>query len=185
MELGWIALLGLSIGLAMDAFAVAVAVGMTLNTVTPQHVFRLAFHFGLFQFLMPISGWLAGEQIATQIGQYGAWVAFALLGYVGGKMLWEAHSEKNSESTGDPTRGLKLLTLSIATSLDALAVGMSMALVGVSVWLPSVVIGVITAGMTAVGITFGSKIGARWEYWAEIAGGIVLILIGFSILWRG
>ena len=185
MELSWLALLGLSVGLAMDAFAVAVAAGMAVDAVTPRHVFRLGFHFGLFQFMMPIVGWLAGEQLAASISGYDHWVAFALLDYVGGKMLWEARGKKNAEGNSDPTRGLRLLTLSVATSIDALAVGMSMAFMGVSVWFPSVVIGVVTATLTAVGITFGGRIGSRWGRWAEVAGGIVLILIGFKVLLVG
>lgn len=185
MELSWLALLGLSVGLAMDAFAVAIAAGMTLDTVTPRHVFRLGFHFGLFQFLMPIIGWLAGERLATQISGYDHWVAFALLSYVGGKMLWEARGEKSPLSNNDPTRGLSLLTLSVATSIDALAIGISMAFLGVSVWFPSVVIGLVTATLTAIGITFGGRIGPRWGRWAEVAGGIVLIALGLKVLLTG
>ena len=97
MELSWLALLGLSVGLAMDAFAVAVAAGMAVEAVTPRHVFRLAFHFGLFQFMMPIIGWLAGERLAARIDGYGNWLACVLLGYVGGKMLWEARGTKDAE----------------------------------------------------------------------------------------
>jgi manganese efflux pump family protein len=182
MELTWLSLLGLSVGLAADAFAVAVAAGLVIDEITPRHVFRLGFHFGLFQFMMPIVGWLAGEQLAAYLGGYAPWLAFGLLGYVGGKMLWEARREKNAESGKDPTRGLTLLTLSLATSLDALAVGVSMALVGVSVWAPSVIIGLVTAALTAAGISLGGRIGSRWARWAEAAGGIVLILIGLKVL---
>jgi putative Mn2+ efflux pump MntP len=182
MELSWLALLALSVGLAMDAFAVAVATGLAIQAVTPRHIFRLGFHFGLFQFMMPILGWLAGGQLSNYLQDYDHWLAFVLLSYVGGKMLVEAFSEKDESSDSDPTRGLKLVTLSVATSLDALAVGMSMALLGVSVWLPSVVIGLVAALLTAVGITFGSRIGSRWGRWAEVAGGVVLILIGLRVL---
>ena len=91
------ALLGIAVGLAMDAFAVSVAAGLAVDAVTPRHVFRLGFHFGLFQFMMPIIGWLAGEQLAAYFGDYDHWVAFALLAYVGGKMLWEARGEKKAE----------------------------------------------------------------------------------------
>jgi putative Mn2+ efflux pump MntP len=182
MELSWLSLLGLALGLAMDAFAVAVATGMTIRAVTSRHVFRLAFHFGLFQFLMPIVGWLAGSQLAGHIGKYNHWLAFALLAYVGGVMLWEAASGSNDDNAGDPTRGLRLMTLSIATSIDALAVGMSMAFVGVSAWFPSIVIGLVTATLTAVGFTFGNRIGSRWGRWAEVVGGLVLLLIGFRLL---
>jgi len=185
MELNWLALLGLSVGLAADAFAVAVATGLVLDTVTPRHVFRLGFHFGLFQFMMPIVGWLAGEQLATHLGGYDRWLAFVLLGYVGGKMLWEARHEKDADTSKDPIRGFTLLTLSLATSLDALAVGLSMAFLGVSVLFPSVVIGVVTATLTMIGIALGSRIGSRWAHWAEGAGGIVMILIGLKVLLTG
>jgi manganese efflux pump family protein len=182
MELSWLALLALSVGLAMDALAVAVAAGLTIGTVTPRHVFRLGFHFGLFQFMMPIIGWLAGESLTAYIDGYDCWLAFALLGYVGGKMLWEARGPRDPENSNDPTRGLRLVTLSVATSIDALAVGMSMALLGVSVWFPSVVIGAVTAALTAVGISFGAQIGSRWGRWAEVTGGLVLILLGLKFL---
>ena len=177
----WLNLLGISVGLAMDAFAVSIATGLGLARVTPRHTFRLAFHFGLFQFLMPIIGWLAGQQLSLYIHHYDHWVALGLLSFVGCKMLWEGVAGKESNSNTDPTRGLMLLTLSLATSIDALAVGVSMALLGVSVWLPSVVIGLITATLSAIGITFGGRFGTRWEHWAEIAGGCVLILIGIKI----
>ena len=185
MNLSPLNLLGIAVGLAMDAFAVSIAAGLAVASVTPRHVFRMSFHFGLFQFLMPVIGWLVGKQLAAYVGQYGGWVAFGLLVYVGGRMLWEAHCEKKADDQRDPTRGLMLVTLSIATSLDALAVGVSMALLGVSVWIPAVVIGIITAALSAVGITFGGRIGPRWERWAEVAGGIVLLAIGLKILCMG
>jgi manganese efflux pump family protein len=181
----WLSLLGIAVGLAMDAFAVSIAAGLAVASVTPRHVFRISFHFGLFQFMMPIIGWLAGGQLTAYFGRYNRWAAFALLAYVGGRMLWEAHREKQADRERDPTRGLTLVTLSIATSLDALAVGVSMALLGVSIWIPSVVIGIITAALSAVGITFGGRIGPRWERWAEAAGGIVLIAMGAKVLWLG
>jgi manganese efflux pump family protein len=186
MDLSWLSLLGIAVGLSMDAFAVSVAAGLMVESVTPRHVFRIGFHFGLFQFMMPVIGWLAGGQLAAYFGDYDHWIAFALLAYVGGRMLWEARSEKKAEKSGrDPTRGLMLVTLSVATSLDALAVGVSMAFMGVSVWFPAVVIGIVTATLSAIGITFGGRIGPRWECWAEAAGGIVLILIGLKVLFLG
>ncbi len=182
MELSWLSILALSVGLAMDAFAVAIAAGLTIDPVTPRHVFRLGFHFGLFQFMMPVIGWLAGGKLTTYVHAYAHWVAFVLLAYVGGKMLAEAFLPEKERQTSDPTRGLRLVTLSVATSIDALAVGMSMALLGVSVWLPSIVIGIVAAALTVVGMTFGNRIGSRWGRWAEVAGGLVLILLGLKFL---
>lgn len=175
-------LLGIALGLAMDAFAVSIAVGLSLNEVTPRHTFRLAFHFGLFQFLMPVIGWLGGTQLADSIGPYDHWLAFGLLGFVGGKLLWEARCDEKPDCQADPTRGLVLVTLSLATSMDALAVGLSMAFMQVSVWGPSVVIGLVAATLTAFGIRFGSKLGCRWGRWAEVAGGVILLFIGVHIL---
>ncbi len=182
--MNWPTLLGIAVGLAMDAFAVSIAAGLTVDRVTPRHTFRLAFHFGLFQFMMPVLGWLAGRELAALIAAYDHWVAFALLAYVGGKMLWESGRQHQPENRSDPTRGLTLVTLSVATSIDALAVGLSLAFLrpGQSVWGPSVVIGLVAAAFTAVGITFGSRIGAKWGRWAEALGGVVLLGIGLRIL---
>jgi manganese efflux pump family protein len=177
-----LSILGIAVGLSMDAFAVSVVAGLGLAQVTYRHVFRIAFHFGLFQFLMPILGWLAGMQLADYIEAYDHWIAFGLLSYVGGKMLWEARHERKPGAGVDPTRGLMLVTLSLATSIDALAVGLSMALLGVEILLPSIIIGVVTASLCTAGILFGARIGSRWSRYAEIAGGIILIAIGLRIV---
>jgi putative Mn2+ efflux pump MntP len=175
-------LIGIAIGLSMDAFAVSLAAGLTLGKVTPRHTFRLTFHLGLLQFLMPILGWLAGREIASEIREYDHWLAFALLGFVGAKMLYDGWRGESAETRSDPTRGLMLVTLSLATSIDALAVGLSMALLDVSVWFPAIVIGAVAAGLTAIGISFGQLIGSRVGRWAEVAGGCVLIFIGIRIV---
>jgi putative Mn2+ efflux pump MntP len=166
----------------MDAFAVAVAAGLTVHRLTGRHVFRLAWHFGLFQFMMPVLGWFAGRTVSSRIAAYDHWVAFALLAAVGAKMLHDAFAHGDDKPRSDPTRGLRLVTLSVATSLDALAVGLSMAFLDVSIWLPSAVIGVVAAGMTTVGLCFGSRLGRRMRHWAEGTGGVVLVLIGLRIL---
>jgi putative Mn2+ efflux pump MntP len=175
-------ILVIAVGLSMDAFAVSIATGLALEEVTPRHAFRISFHFGLFQFLMPVIGWLAGLKLAGYIQEWDHWVAFGLLAFVGGKMLWEARQLKDERSANDPTRGVTLVTLSIATSIDALAVGLTMAFLGVSVWIPSVIIGLVAALFSSFGIRFGGKIGSRWSRIAEVGGGIVLILIGLNIL---
>ena len=182
MELGWLNIIGIALGLAMDALAVAVATGIALPKITHRHVFRLAFHFGLFQFLMPILGWLAGRTIFGFIGVAAPWIAFGLLAFVGGKMLWEAWHSQDAHQRPDPTRGWTLVTLSVATSIDALAIGLSMAFLRVSIWAPSVVIGVVAAALTAVGLVFGGRIGPRFGRVAETAGGLVLIGIGVKAL---
>jgi putative Mn2+ efflux pump MntP len=174
-------LLLLALGLAMDAFAVSIAAGLLLARVTARHTFRMAFHFGLFQFLMPVAGWCAGRWISGWVSAWDHWIALVLLSYVGGKMLWESRKGEPSGDARDPTRGWMLVTLSIATSVDALAVGFSLAMLEVSIWFPSLVIGLVAATLSAVGILFGGRIGARWGRGALIAGGAVLILIGLKI----
>ena len=166
----------------MDAFAVSIVAGLTLQRVTPRHTFRLAFHFGLFQCLMPIFGWMAGKEVEVFITAYDHWVAFLLLTIVGGKMLVDAWKGESEQKHGDPTRGLLLLTLSLATSIDALAVGLSMAFMRVSVWGPAVVIGIVAGSLSAIGITFGTRLGTRVGRWAEVCGGCILVLIGVKIV---
>jgi putative Mn2+ efflux pump MntP len=176
-------LLGTSLGLAMDAFAVSIATGVTVPRVTARHTFRMAFHFGLFQFLMPVLGWLAGREVADWIGSYDHWIAFVLLALVGARMVWEARRADQAEAHGDPTRGWMLVALSIATSLDALAVGFGMALVWAdSIWLPALAIGLVAGSLSTVGIVFGGRLGTGWGRWAKLVGGCVLVAIGVRIV---
>jgi manganese efflux pump family protein len=179
--MSWITVLGIALGLAMDAFAVSIASGLKLGHASVRHVFRLSFHFGLFQFLMPVIGWYVGTQVAEPIGTIDHWIAFGLLAFIGGRMLWEALGSHEQSAPRDPTRGLSLVTLSVATSIDALGAGFGLALLEESIWTASATIGVVTAVLTGVGIRFGSRLGTRWGQRAEIAGGCVLILIGLRI----
>jgi putative Mn2+ efflux pump MntP len=120
--MGIITILGLAVALAMDAFAVALGTALTLPTLTRRHLFRLGWHFGLFQALMPLIGWLAGRTIQKWIVSVDHWIAFGLLVFVGGRMVWEAIHSEDRPDRGDPTRGWSLIMLSVATSIDALAV---------------------------------------------------------------
>lgn len=180
--LPWLTLAGLAFGLAMDALAVAIAVGLTLGEVTGRQTFRLAFHFGLFQFLMPLLGWAAGTGLTHWIAHYDHWLAFLVLAYVGGRMIWEARKPKEIRFPSDPTRGWMLVTLSVATSLDAFAVGLGWGMVEENLWLGAIVIGVVAGLMTMLGLRYGSRLGARWGRRAETAGGLLLVLIGLKIL---
>ena len=182
MDLSWLGiLLGLPSAWRWTPLRCRSPPGMAVDAVTPRHVFRLGFHFGLFQFMMPIVGWLAGQAIGGLHRRLRPLGGVRVAGLRRRQdALGSLERRRSRESNSDPTRGLRLVTLSVATSIDALAVGMSMAFLGVSVWLPSVVIGMVTATLTTIGITFGSRIGSRWGRWAEVAGGIVLILIGFK-----
>jgi putative Mn2+ efflux pump MntP len=176
--------LGLALALAMDAFAVSLGLGLSLRPASSGQTFRLAFHFGLFQFLMPVLGWAAGETLIRHIEKYDHWVAFALLLGVGGKMIFESlRPEPGLESKrSDPTRGVSLLALSVATSLDALAVGLSLAALRVAIVFPAVVIGIVAYAMTVLGVKIGPALGRIIGRRAELLGGVILILIGIKIL---
>jgi len=176
-------LTALAVALAMDAFAVALGVGVSVSPLTGRHFFRLGFHFGLFQALMPIIGWLAGRSVQQYIVDYDHWVAFALLAAIGGHMIYEACQPDDQDTpAGDPTRGMKLVLLAIATSIDALAVGLSLAVIGTSVWFPALVIGLVAGAFTIVGMLLGRRIGDAWGPRVEVAGGLILILIGVRIV---
>jgi putative Mn2+ efflux pump MntP len=183
--MGLAAIFAIAVALAVDAFAVALAAGVSLCQVSRRQLFRLSWHFGIFQAGMNILGWVGGLTVRASIEALDHWVAFCLLAFVGGKMIVEAVREEHEagEAT-DPTRGRMLVTLSVATSIDSLAVGLSFAVLGISVWLPAAIIGIVAAVLTAVGLRLGcilgaaSRLGAR----AEIAGGLVLLAIGVKIL---
>lgn len=175
-------IVGIAFGLSMDALAVSIAAGIFIRQVTGRHVFRLAFHFGLFQALMPIIGWSAGKTFAAAVAAWDHWVAFGILTVIGLKMAGEGVKDEDQHLTKDPSRGVTLLSLSIATSIDALAVGFSFSLLDVSIWLPSAIIGLITGTLSALGVLFGMRIGNRWRRGAALCGGIVLILIGLNLL---
>ncbi len=177
---------GLAVGLAMDAFAVAVSTGMVLPEITRRHYFRLSFHFGLFQGLMPLLGWGAGRTFASYITSADHWIAFGLLSLIGGRMIYESFSS-GGEIGGtavkkDPTRGLNLVVLSVATSVDAFAIGLSLALLGVKIVLPALAIGMITGLITFLGMKLGKHLGSFLGNWIEKIGGLILIGIGIKIL---
>lgn len=187
--------LAVAVGLGMDAMSVSMGIGVTWNG--PRQKFRLAWHMGLFQFMMPVLGWLAGKQLAGVLATYGAYVAAVLVFAVGGKMLYEAlkshpgavaegiehEAEHLAHKPKDPTKGWSLMVLSVATSLDALVVGFSLGLQGQAIWLTSLIIGVVAAAMALAGVTVGQKIGERFGKPAEIFGAVVLMLLGVSFLW--
>lgn len=181
--MGLASLLILALALAMDAFAVAMVSGLTIGPLRGRQVFRLSFHFGLFQALMPVIGWAAGRAVHRYIAAIDHWVAFGLLGFVGARMILGAFGpEGEKRARTDPTRGWSLVMLSVATSIDALAVGLSLAMTGSGILTPALIIGVVAAGLTAVGMVVGRKVGTLWGKRVEIAGGLILIGIGVKIL---
>jgi manganese efflux pump family protein len=176
-------LIGIALGLAMDAFAVSIGVGLTLKQVDARQTFRLAFHFGLFQAFMPVIGWLAGLTIESWIAPVDHWIAFGLLAAVGGKMIYESFRDEDERGgPPDPTKGASLVILSVATSIDALAVGLSLAVLEVDIWYPAVVIGIVAGILTTLGIRLGSRFGARFGRRMETVGGLILLAIGAQIL---
>jgi putative Mn2+ efflux pump MntP len=175
-------ILMIAVGLAMDAFAVSLGAGTSGQATGGRAAFRLSFHFGLFQFMMPVIGWFLGRGIAPLISSVDHWIAFGLLVFVGVRMIRSGCTPDGASSAADPSRGLSLAMLSIATSIDALAIGLSLAMLRVRIWYPSVVIGVVTGGLSLLGIRVGARLGARFGKHMEVAGGAILTLIGLRIL---
>jgi putative Mn2+ efflux pump MntP len=176
-------LFGIAVALAMDAFAVALGTGLTLPKLTGRHLFRFGFHFGLFQALMPMIGWAAGRGLRTTIEAYDHWIAFVLLAVIGVRMCYGALTRADEESEQkDPTRGWSLIMLSIATSIDALAVGLTLAMLGSPIFIPALVIGLICAILTIAGMYLGRKISKSWGPKVEFLGGLILLGIGIKIL---
>jgi manganese efflux pump family protein len=177
-------ILGIAFALAMDAFAVSIAMGLALRPATGGQILRLASTFGLFQFGMCTGGWAAGETVVKHIGRYDHWLAFLLLLIVGGRMITESfrHDKDEGPKRRDPTTGAALLVLGVATSLDSLAVGLSLAALRASILFPAAVIGVVAFGMTVIGMKLGPALGKVFGRRAELFGGLVLIAIGIKIL---
>ena len=176
-----IVLLGIS--LAMDAFAVSITTGITLKDLRWKHAVKVGLFFGGFQFLMPLLGYLAGSTISVYIEEIDHWIAFGLLAFIGGKMLWECiHPGKEGEVAADPTATGKLFVLAIATSIVALAVGICLALLKANIWVCSSCIGIITFCLSVVGVMLGKKLGERFQKGAGFVGGVVLVCIGVKIL---
>jgi len=179
-------ILGIAFALAVDAFAVSLGISTALGQTTKTQRLRLAFYFGFFQFLMPILGWSAGQGVQKYIQSFDHWVAFGLLLLIGGKMIYESFElgKKEKKYDSDPTKGLSLLLLSVATSIDALAVGLSIALLGVGIIYPAVVIGLVAFILTLVGMKIGALLRNLVRKRGELLGGVILLIIGLVILFE-
>ncbi len=181
-------ILGIAVALAMDVFAVSIATGICMRQVSARQTFRLCWHFGLFQALMPVIGWAIGTSIKGYVDAYAHWVAFFLLSLIGLNMLKEAVKANDDEaacvSRKDATKGITMVMLSVATSIDALAVGLSMSMLRVSIFYPAVIIGIVAGFFTIVGLHVGKRVSRiSWlSTSAEIIGGLVLLIIGLNIL---
>jgi putative Mn2+ efflux pump MntP len=179
----FITVCGIGIGLAMDTFAISIATGGIYRQLHIKHALRMALFFGGFQALMPLLGWFAGEKLSGLISAYDHWVAFGLLVFIGGKMIYEAFEIKDVESRPqDPSNLAVLLTLSIATSIDALVVGITLTLVTKFILSAVLLIGIITFAISFLGWHLGKRAGHLFENKIEILGGLTLIGIGLKIL---
>ena len=180
--MGLIELILVAIGLSMDAFAVSVCNAMTVNNLRLRDAAKFGLFFGFFQALMPLIGWAAGKTFSSYVTAFDHWVAFVLLAFIGGKMIYDASCGCEDEASENPLSFKVLFVLAIATSIDALAVGITFAFMQMSI-LPSVLlIGAITFLISTMGALIGKKAGDALGNKAEIAGGIILILIGAKIL---
>lgn len=180
----FIGILLIALALAVDAFAVALSTGVVLPRIGFREIFRLAWHFGLFQSLMNILGWAGGLAFRSLIQAFDHWIAFLLLAFVGIRMIVEALRSGDDEQKTNPTRGKTLIVLSVATSIDSLAVGLSFSMLKISIWLPALIIGIVAAAMTVAGLLLGRFVRrARLLGSAtEILGGMVLLAIGIRVL---
>ncbi len=171
-----------AIALGCDAFAVGLGVGTRF--CSPRQVFRLSFHFGLFQFLMPLLGWFLGKNLSGIALQWGPWIAAGLLFFIGAKMAYESFQTKEPEACeiADPTRGLSLVVLSLATSVDALGVGISLGIMGHNLFLSALCIGLVACAMTWIAMKLGNRLTQKFGRRMEMAGAFILIAIALRLL---
>ena len=172
----------IAFGLAMDAFAVSITSGLTIKHSKISNTLKIAMFFGSFQAFMPVIGWLAGLSLIDLISGFDHWAAFLLLNLIGCKMIYESIKIQPNEKSANPLGIQVLLILSIATSIDALAVGLSFAFLEIFIATPVIVIGAVTFLLSFLGVHFGNKLGHFFEKKIEVLGGLILISIGVKIL---
>lgn len=172
----------IAVGLAMDAFAVSITSGTTIRKMQIRHAMLIASFFGVFQAVMPFIGWNLGQWARPFIASVDHWAAFALLGFVGGKMIYEARAERDEEALRDPLDLYVLFMLAVATSIDALAVGISLSFLELSILGPVLIIGLVTFLFSFAGVYIGNMFGHFFERRLEVLGGLMLIGIGVKIL---
>ena len=180
--MGLITIIIIAVGLAMDAFAVSIVSGSACKQLKVKHALRTALFFGGFQAFMPLIGALAGLSLKEYIANYDHWMAFGLLSAVGGKMIYESFKIKSVEGNFDPSNIFVLLVLSIATSIDALAIGITLSLITSSIVTAVIIIGLVTFVLSYLGVFIGKKSGHFFESKIEALGGLVLIALGLKIL---
>ena len=184
--MGYLELALIGVGLSMDAFAVSVCKGLSMRKVDKKYMFVLAAFFGGFQALMPALGWLLGSQFQSYITAIDHWIAFILLGFIGGKMILEAVKEWNEEDIVEvkdqPLDHRNMFVLAVATSIDALAVGITFAFLDTPILEAITIIGITTMIISIVGVVIGNYFGGKYKHKAELVGGIILVLLGVRIL---
>ncbi len=182
--MGYLEVIFIAFALAIDAFAVSFAAGSYFGKANGRQKFRLSFHFGLFQFLMPIAGWFAGSEIVTVIEDYDHWIAFAILMVIGLKMIKDSFDGEEGKVSKDISKGFSLINLSVATSIDALAVGFGIGILNGDIFIPSIVIGIVAASMSLLGIKLGERISLKFGSRVAAFGGVILVLIGLNIVFE-
>ena len=175
-EIGMVA-----VALGCDAFAVGLGTGVQF--CAPRQVFRLSFHFGFFQFMMPLIGWVLGRHVLGWTQRLAPWIGFGLLFFIGSKMVYEGiGSQSHGRECSDPTRGLSLIMLSLATSIDALGVGFTLGVLGQGLLFAAMCIGITAGGMTWLAMKLGNRLSGKFAHRMEIFGGTILIVIAFKLL---
>ncbi len=177
----FIVALGYALSLAMDALAVSISMGISVPGFKVRHGVKLGLYFGLFQFAMPVIGYFLGRSIASYIQAIDHYIALGLLGFIGIKMIIEAlRAEDEEAGSGDPLKAKLLVILAVATSIDALVIGVTLAITGEPLWLNASVIGIVCFVLCLLGGTLGRHLGKAFGKWSGVAGGIVLIAIGIK-----
>ena len=177
-----IEILIIAVGVSMDAFAVSICKGLSVSRLRPRNVLSVALWFGGFQALMPLIGYFLGVSFADFVSSVDHWIAFVLLGIIGGNMIREAFGKDDDEHSDSDFSFRTMLALAIATSIDALAIGVSFAFLKVNIWEAVILIGLITGAFSATGIFVGNVFGSRYKSKAEFLGGLILIVMGLKIL---
>jgi len=180
--MSFITIMIIALGLAMDAFAVSITSGVTMRCFETRPALRVAIFFGGFQALMPVLGWLAGSSFQKYIAAFDHWIAFGLLVFIGGKMIVESFFIEKTEDKCDPNNITTVFILALATSIDALAVGLSFSVLDVQIIYPAFIIGIVTFLLSLLGVYIGEKFGSLFENKIEFIGGVILIGIGVKIL---
>jgi len=180
--MGILEIILIAIGLSMDAFAVSVTLGLSVKKLKMKEVLLPGIYFGSFQALMPLVGYFSGVYFASKIHFLDHWIAFVLLALIGGKMIKDSFEKDEEKVKGNPFQFVTLLLLAVATSIDALAVGVAFAFLDVAIWTTILIIGFTTFCISLIGVKVGNICGAKYKSKAEFLGGAVLVLLGFKIL---